>query len=62
MTYKLRQLVAHIDQQLDHMLLAFKRLCRYDFTFAPQSTAAYIQAYREMWDTPDEAEVRGAGV
>ncbi len=57
-----------IEHQLDHMLgfccdpemlIVFKRLCRYYFTFAPQATAGYIQAYREMWDTPDEAEVRG---
>jgi len=29
------------------------------FTFAPQATAGYIRTYREMWDMPDESEVRG---
>ena len=44
------------------MLIVFKRLCRYYFTIEPQATAEYIQAYREMWDTPDESEALGAGV
>jgi hypothetical protein len=60
-----------IDHQLDHMLgfccdpdmlLVFKRLCRYYFTIDPVATAAHIQAYREMWDTPDEAENIGLSV
>ncbi len=60
-----------IEQQLDQMLgfccdpdmlIVFKRLCRYYFTIEPQATAEYIQAYREMWDTPDESEALGAGV
>jgi hypothetical protein len=54
---------AYIDHQLDHMLgfccdanmlLAFKRLCRYYFTIDPLATGEHIDAYREMWDTPDE--------
>jgi hypothetical protein len=54
---------AYIDQQLDHMLgfcsdanmlLTFKRLCRYYFTIDPAATGEHIDAYREMWDTPDE--------
>jgi hypothetical protein len=54
---------AFIDQQLDHMLgfccdanmlPAFKRLCRYYFTIDPAATGEHIDAYREMWDTPDE--------
>lgn len=54
---------AYIDQQLDHMLgfccdanmlLAFKRLCRYYFSIYPVATGEHIDAYREMWDTPDE--------
>ncbi len=58
---------ARIERQLDHMLgfcydpdmlLAFKRLCRRYFTFAPVATAEYIQAYREMWDTPEEEETQ----
>jgi hypothetical protein len=52
-----------IDHLLDHMLgfccdpdmlLEFKRLCRYYFTIDPVATAEHVQAYREMWDTPDE--------
>ena len=58
---------ARIERQLDHMLgfccdpdmlLVFKRLCRHYFTFAPVATAEYIQAYREMWDTPEEEETQ----
>lgn len=54
-----------IDQQLDfmlgfccdpEMLNVFKRLCRYYFSIDSVATAEYVQAYREMWDTPDEAE------
>jgi hypothetical protein len=61
---------ARIDHQLDHMLgfccdanmlLAFKRLCRYYFTIDPVATAGYVQAYRGMWDMPDEV-VLGGGV
>ena len=53
-----------IDHQLDHMLgfccdsdmlVAFKRLCRYYFTIDPLATAEHINAYREMWDRPDES-------
>lgn len=60
-----------LDHQLDHMLgfccdpdmlLAFKRLCRYYFTIDPVATAGHINAYREMWDTPDEAENEGGVV
>jgi hypothetical protein len=59
-----------IDHQLDHMLgfccdpdmlVAFKRLCRYYFDIDPVATAEYVNAYREMWDTPDEV-VAGGGV
>lgn len=60
---------ARIDHQLDHMLgfccdpdmlVAFKRLCRYYFDIDPVATAWHVNAYREMWDSPDEA-VQGAG-
>ena len=37
-----------------HMLLAFKRLCRYYYGVDPLATAGYVHAYREMWDTPGE--------
>lgn len=59
-----------LDHQLDHMLgfccdpdmlLAFKRLCRYYFTIDPVATAEHVNAYREMWDMPDEV-VLGGGV
>lgn len=61
---------ARIDHQLDDMLsfccdpdmlLVFKRLCRYYFTIDPVATGGHIDAYREMWDAPDEA-VPGGGV
>lgn len=60
-----------IEHQLDHMLgfccdpdmlLVFKRLCRYYFGIDPVASAGYVQAYREMWDTPDEAENESASV
>ena len=59
-----------IEHQLDHMLgvccdpdmlLVFKRLCRYYDGIDPVATAGYVQAYREMWDRPDEV-VLGGGV
>ena len=59
-----------IEHQLDHMLgfccdpdmlVVFKRLCRYYFDIDPMATAGYVQAYREMWDMPDEV-VLGGGV
>lgn len=55
---------ARMDRQLDHMLgfcrdpdmlAAFKRLCRYYFTIDPVATAEHVNAYREMWDAPDES-------
>jgi hypothetical protein len=60
-----------IEHQLDHMLgfccdpdmlVAFKRLCRYYYSIDPVATAGYVRAYREMWDTPDEAENEGGAV
>lgn len=59
-----------IEHQLDDMLsfccdpdmlLAFKRLCRYYFTIDPVAAAWHVNAYREMWDMPDEA-VPGGGI
>lgn len=59
-----------IERQLDHMLgfccdpdmlLVFKRLCRYYYGIDPMAAAGYVQAYREMWDMPDEV-VLGGGV
>jgi hypothetical protein len=57
-----------IEHQLDHMLgfccdpdmlVVFKRLCRYYYGIDPVATAGYVQAYREMWDMPDEVVLRG---
>jgi hypothetical protein len=62
---------ACIDRQLDHMLgfccdpdmlAVFKRLCRYYFAIDPVATAEHINAYREVWDTPDDEEDLGGGV
>lgn len=59
-----------IEHQLDDMLslccdpdmlVVFKRLCRYYFDIDPVATAGYVNAYREMWDMPDEV-VLGGGV
>ena len=59
-----------IEHQLDDMLslccdpdmlVVFKRLCRYYYGIDPVATAEYVNAYREMWDMPDEV-VLGGGV
>ena len=60
-----------IEHQLDHMLglccdpdmlvVVFKRLCRYYYGIDPVAAAGYVDAYREMWDGPDEV-VLGGGV
>lgn len=42
------------------MLVVFKRLCRYYFNIDLVAAAGYVQAYREMWDRPDEV-VLGVG-
>lgn len=34
----------------DKVLVLFKKLCRYNFTFDPQTTTSYIYSYRDMWD------------
>lgn len=58
-----------IEHQLDHMLgfccdpnmlLAYKRLCRHYFAIDPAATAGHIDAYREMWDTPDATDIEDA--
>jgi hypothetical protein len=57
-----------IEHQLDHMLgfccdpdmlAVFKRLCRYYYGIDPVAAAGYVQAYREMWDMPDEVLLEG---
>ena len=59
-----------IEHQLDDMLslccdpdmlAVFKRLCRYYYGIDAVATAEYVNAYREMWDMPDEV-VLGGGV
>jgi hypothetical protein len=51
--------VNHICRTLDgvldfcfdeQMLLLFRKLCRYLWDIDQESTAFYINAYREMWD------------
>lgn len=32
------------------MLALYKKLCRYYFEIDPESTASYVNAYRDMWD------------
>lgn len=44
-----------LDGMLDfcfdsRMLTLYKRLCRYYFEIDPESTASYVNAYRDMWD------------
>ena len=62
------QSTQRIEHQLDHMLslccdldmlVVFKRLCRYYDGIDPVATAGYVQAYREMWDMPDEVMLGG---
>ncbi len=64
------QYTVRIERQLDDMLslccdpdmlVVFKRLCRYYYGIDPVATAEYVNAYREMWDMPDEV-VLGGGV
>ena len=55
--------VRHIEHALDHLLdiaghpdglLLFRRLCRHYWDIAPAATAAYVNAYREMWDDEEQ--------
>ena len=44
-----------LDWMLDfcwdkHMLILYKKLCRYYWYINPRATANYVDAYREMWD------------
>jgi hypothetical protein len=54
--------VRHIEHTLDYLLdfachpaglLLYRRLCRHYWDIDPAATAAYIQSYREMWDSQD---------
>ena len=42
----------------DEMLVLYKRLCRYYVDIAPEATASYVHAYREMWgeQKPDKRD------
>ena len=49
-----------LDHLLDHAcipdgLALFKSLCSNYWKINPQATASYIHAYREMWDSDDQA-------
>lgn len=55
--------VRHIEHTLDHLLdfachpaglRLYRRLCRHYWDLDPAATAAYVNAYREMWDTEEE--------
>ena len=55
--------VNHISHTLDYMLgfcfddqmlLLYRRLCRYLYDIDKETTASYINAYREMWDENGE--------
>jgi len=50
-----------LDRLLDfcydeRILLLFKRLCRYYYTFNPVAAADYVLAYRKMWDTEEQVK------
>ena len=55
--------VRHIEQTLDRLLdhcgyepavLLYRRLCRHYWAIDPVATVSYVNAYRELWDSPDE--------
>lgn len=55
--------VRHIEHTLDYLLdfachpaglQLYRRLCRHYWDIDPAATAAYINAYREMWDHEEE--------
>ena len=37
-------------------LRLYKKLCRYYFDINPTATVQYIEAYRELWDSDQEAK------
>ncbi|MDP1990783.1 MAG: hypothetical protein Q8K00_07140 [Syntrophales bacterium] len=55
----------HIERTLDGLLdfcgyepalHLYKKLCRYYFYINPTATVEYIEAYRELWDSDQEAK------
>jgi hypothetical protein len=56
-----------LDQLLNHActpegLTLFKTLCRHFWTIDPQTTASYVQAYREMWDDDKQNDSEAAHI
>lgn len=53
-----QQIEQLLDRMLDfcfdaEVLIWFKKLCRYYFEINPESTASYINSYKEMWDSDE---------
>ena len=57
--------VRHIEQTLDRLLdhcgyepavLLYRRLCRHYWDIDPVATVSYVNAYRELWDSPDQEQ------
>ena len=55
----------HIEHTLDGLLdfcgspaalVLYQKLCRHYWEIDPAATAGYVNAYREMWDSEDQAE------
>ena len=55
----------HIEHTLDGLLgfcghdpalVLYKKLCRHYWNIDPAATAAYINAYRDMWDSGETAD------
>jgi hypothetical protein len=55
----------HIEHTLDGLLgfcghdpalVLYKKLCRHYWNIDPAATAAYINAYRDMWDSEEAAD------
>ena len=55
----------HIECALDGLLdfcgyepalRLYKKLCRYYFHINPTATVQYVEAYRELWDSDQEAK------
>ncbi|TVS20248.1 MAG: hypothetical protein EA424_04920 [Planctomycetaceae bacterium] len=60
--------VRHIERTLDRLLdhcgyepavLLYRRLCRHYWEIDPVATVAYVNAFRELWDSPDQNTVAG---
>ena len=57
--------VRHIEQTLDRLLdhcgyepavLLYRRLCRRYWEIDPLATVSYVNAYRELWDSPEQEQ------